>query len=102
MSVDIRELKDRITSQAFTLKKAKTRGMMVTQETDRMRNILMNSLDEIVEALEYAVNAEERMQRLVVEVESADEELAEKDKEIAELKAAKAKGKKPNVEQGVQ
>ena len=57
MSVDIKELKDRITSQAFTLKKAKTRGMMVTQETDRMRNILMNSLDEIVEALEYAVNA---------------------------------------------
>lgn len=89
----IKELKQAIDEQAFALKKAKTRGFMVNQETEKMRNVLVNHLDDILGALDVAIDAEEKIARLIVEVESADAELAEKDDEIAELKAAA--GKKP-------
>ena len=84
----IKELKQAINEQAFTLKKAKTRGFMVNQETEKMRNLLVNSLDDILAALDVAIGAEEKIARLVVEVESADAELKEKDDEIADLKEA--------------
>ena len=100
--MNIQELHDRIAGQAFTMNKAKTRGFMVAQETDRMRNVLMNSLDEIIEALDYAAKADVRVERMAAEVDAADRELAEKDEEIAELKKSKGKGKKTNVEQGAQ
>ena len=82
----IKELKQAIDDQAFALKKAKTRGFMVNQETEKMRNLLVNSLDDILAALDVAIGAEDKIARLVVEVESADAELKEKDDEIAELK----------------
>lgn len=90
----VKELKQTIEEQAFALKKAKTRGFMVNQETEKMRNILVNNLDDILAALDVAIDAEERIARLVVEVESADAELVEKDDEIAALKAKLEK--KPN------
>lgn len=103
----VKELKQTIEEQAFTLKKAKTRGFMVNQETEKMRNILVNNLDDILAALDVAIDAEERIARLVVEVESADAELAEKDDEIKALKEAADKpvGKRrklPVVEDGVE
>lgn len=84
----VKELKQTIEEQAFALKKAKTRGFMVNQETEKMRNILVNNLDDILAALDVAIDAEERIARLVVEVESADAELKEKDDEIKALKEA--------------
>ena len=103
----IKELKQMLEEQAFALKKAKTRGFMVNQETEKMRNILVNNLDDILAALDVAIDAEERIARLVVEVESADAELAEKDDEIKALKEAADKpvGKRrklPVVEDGVE
>ena len=103
----IKELKQTLDDQAFALKKAKTRGFMVNQETEKMRNILVNNLDDILAALDVAIDAEERIARLVVEVESADAELAEKDDEIKVLKEAADKpvGKRrklPVVEDGVE
>ena len=103
----VKELKQTIEEQAFALKKAKTRGFMVNQETEKMRNILVNNLDDILAALDVAIDAEERIARLVVEVESADAELAEKDDEIKVLKEAADKpvGKRrklPVVEDGVE
>lgn len=103
----IKELKQTLDDQAFALKKAKTRGFMVNQETEKMRNILVNNLDDILAALDVAIDAEERIARLVVEVESADAELAEKDDEIKALKEAADKpvGKRrklPVVEDGVE
>jgi len=86
--MSIKELKDLISGQAFNLNKARTRGFMVNQETEKMRNLLVNNLDEILAALDTAIDAEERIARLVVEVESADAELAEKDDEIKALKGA--------------
>ena len=90
----IKELKRTLDDQAFAMKKAKTRGFMVNQETEKMRNILVNNLDDILAALDVAIDAEERIARLVVEIESADAELAEKDDEIAARKAKLEK--KPN------
>ena len=89
--MQITELRDKIAAQAFTMRKAQSRGPMVSQETERMKNILMNNLDEIIEALNVAADAEEKIARLTVEIMSADEELQEKDDEIKELKAAAEK-----------
>lgn len=103
----IKELKETLSAQAFALKKAKTRGFMVNQETEKMRHLLVNNLDDIMSALDVAIEAEEKIARLVVEVESADAELAEKDDEIKALKEAADKpvGKRrklPVVEDGVE
>lgn len=87
----IKELKQTLDDQAFALKKAKTRGFMVNQETEKMRNILVNNLDDILAALDVAIDADERISRLVVEIESADAELIEKDDEISSLKEELAK-----------
>ena len=104
--MNVKEVKSKLEEQAFRLKKAQTTGMMVNQETDRMRNLLVNNMDEIMEALAYAVDAEEKLERLTVEITSADEELDEKDDEIKQLreeletlKAGKLKGKQ-DVKQG--
>lgn len=105
--MNAKELKEKISEQQFKLKKAKTSGMMVAQETDRLRNILVNSLDDILEALDMAISAEDRIECLTVEIESADAELQEKDDEIKALKEAvankpaaksKSKAKTENVE----
>ena len=103
----IKELKQTLDDQAFAMKKAKTRGFMVNQETEKMRNILVNNLDDILAALDVAIKAEEKIARLVIEVENADAELAEKDDEIKALKEAvdKPVGKRrklPVVEDGVE
>lgn len=103
----VKELKQTIEEQEFALKKAKTRGFMVNQETEKMRNILVNNLDDILAALDVAIKAEEKIARLVIEVENADAELAEKDDEIKALKEAvdKPVGKRrklPVVEDGVE
>ena len=103
----IKELKETLSDQAFALKKAKTRGFMVNQETEKMRNLLVNNLDDIMNALDVAIEAEEKIARLVIEIESADAELAEKDDEIKALKEAADKpvGKRrklPVVEDGVE
>ncbi|MBO5987248.1 MAG: hypothetical protein J6Q02_10720 [Lachnospiraceae bacterium] len=103
----IKELKQTLDDQAFAMKKAKTRGFMVNQETEKMRNILVNNLDDILAALDVAIKAEEKIARLVIEIENADAELAEKDDEIKALKEAvdKPVGKRrklPVVEDGVE
>ena len=91
--MDIHELKDLISSQLFTLNKAKIRGMMVNREMERMQNVLMTHKEDIVNALEYAENAAKTIERLSIEVENSDAELQDKDDEIAALKE-KLNGKK--------
>ena len=86
--MDIKELKSKIAEQAFRLQGAKANGFMINQETERMKNILMNNLDDIVEALKFADEAQAKTDREFVE------ELEEKDDEIAALKAKLEK--KPN------
>lgn len=88
MKTTTSELKAKLADQLFRLEKAKSTGFMVNQETDRMRNILMNNAKEIVEALEIAEDAEERIMILEAEIEDADEELSKLDDEIKQLKLA--------------
>lgn len=103
----VTELRDKIAAQAFALEKAKKRGMMVSQETERMKNVLMNNMDAIIDALTFAAEADKKVTLLATEVDDADAELREKDDEIAALKAelekkqapkAKPKEKTPDVE----
>lgn len=82
----VAELKSLITDQQFKLKKARTRGMMVAQETERMSNLLVNYMDDIISALDLAINAEKKIELLTVEIDSSDAELREKDDEIRSLK----------------
>lgn len=96
--MDVNGLKQRIGDQLFTLKKAETLRIKVAQEREKLSNILVNNVDEIIEVLDYVAKADERIARLAAEVESADAELQEKDDEIAALKKTKAKAKKPDVE----
>ena len=100
---DIKELKSKIAEQAFRLQGAKANGFMINQETERMKNILMNNLDDIVEALKFADEAQDKIDILTADLNDADQELEEKDDEIAALKAAaapkpKGKAKKTDVE----
>lgn len=107
--MNIKEVREKIEEQAFRLKKASTNRIMVANETERMKNVLYNNVSEIIEILKFAESANEKIDRLYIEVENADAELQDKDDEIKALKeaaarpAAKSKSKKvPNVEQGVQ
>ena len=87
----IKELKTEIDDQLFRLNKAKSNNIMVAQETERTKNVLMNFADEIVAALAYAIMADEKIELMAAEVEAADQELMEKDDEIRTLKEKSAK-----------
>lgn len=100
MGIDIKELRIKIEDQKFAYTRAQSIGMMVNQETERMKNILMNNLAEIVDALKVAEGAEEKIKMLEAEVESADAELKELDDEIRRLREEAAKPaskKKPRI-----
>ena len=90
MGIDIKELRKKIEEQAFRYRNAMSNGMMVAQETERMKNILINNLGEIIDALKMAEGAEEQIKTLEAEVDSADAELKELDDEIKKLRNAAA------------
>ena len=90
MGIDITELRKKIDEQLFLLESAKSNGRMVNQETERMKNILLNNAREIVDALKMAEGAAERIKILEAEVDSADAELKELDDEIKKLRNASA------------
>ena len=101
MGIDIKELRKKIEEQAFRYRNAMSNGMMVAQETERMKNILINNLGEIIDALKMAEGAEEQIKTLEAEVDSADAELKELDDEIKKLRAASNKpvrGKRKEVQ----
>ena len=109
MGIDIKELRKKIEEQAFRYRNAISNGMMVAQETERMKNILLNNLGEIIDALKMAEGAEEQIKTLEAEVDSADAELKELDDEIKKLRNAaapkaaakdKMKAREADVEQG--
>lgn len=87
---DINELYTKISEQAFRWNHARSNGMMVNQETERLKNIVINNINNIVEALKYAAEASEKMAILEAELDAADEELKELDDKIKELQNAAA------------
>lgn len=84
------ELKKKLESHAFRWKAAIQNGIMVNQETEQMKNILLNNLDGIIEAVGLAVEAADKIQCLEAEIDSADAELKELDNEIKKLRSAAA------------
>lgn len=100
--MECKEIYEKIRDHAFTMRRSIENSARNMQFIEMMKNVLFNNLDDIEEALKYAADAEDQIHLLSVELDDADAELAEKDKEIAELKAALAKktpkGKKQDVE----
>ena len=87
------ELYEKVSEQAFRWRHAQSNGMMVNQETERLKNIALNNMDDIVAALKYAVEAAETIRMLETEVDSADAELKELDDEIKKLRSEKTPAK---------
>ena len=81
--MEIKELREKLSDQAFKLKKARANGTMVMQETERMKNLLVNNCDAIIEVLTRAEKLEQEVAILNMELDDAERELDE------------AKGKKP-------
>ena len=97
MGIDITALRKKLEDHRFRWNHAKSNGIKVMQETEVMRNILLNNLDEIIDALKIAESADEQVKMLEAEVASADAELKELDDEIKRLRAEadkSAKGKR--------
>ena len=84
--VNVQELVKTISDHAFRLRRAKNNGTMIRQEQESMKNILMNNVDQILEALSVAAEADEKISLLEMELDDADKELDEKDAEIRALK----------------
>lgn len=94
--MEIKELREKLEAQAFRLAKAKSNGTMVKQETERMRNLLVNNYEEIVDALAMAEKLEREVAVLNAELDDAERELDEAKKEAGEKKTtAKKKVNKP-------
>lgn len=104
MKITMNELAKTLSDAAFKYRNAVRNRIMVNQEQERLKNILINNLDDIVEALEEAGKADEKIRMLETEIEDADAELAELDKQLKEARKpapAKAKPKakaEPDVE----
>ena len=103
MGIDITELRKKIEDQMFRWNSAKSNGTMVNQETERMKNILINNVSEIVIALQACENSAQQIMELEAEVASTDAELKEQDEELKKLRKQTGKGKpmakgEPDVE----
>ena len=74
------------------LRKAKATGVTVNYEKERLKNVLFNHADEILEAMAMADEAEEKIKILNLQLDDSEKDLADVEKELKELKA-KAAGK---------
>lgn len=88
------ELYEEIRDAAFDTRKAINNTARPMPYVERMKNILYNRMDEIEETLKFAAEAEKQIAVLELELNDAEAELSEKDKQIAELTAPKTTTKK--------
>ena len=95
--MEIKELREKLSEQAFKLKKARANGTMVMQETERMKNLLVNNCDAIVEALTRVEKLEQEVAVLNMELDDAERELDEAKKD-ASAKKTTAKKKEVSAE----
>lgn len=94
--MEIKELKAKLEEQAFRLNKAKSNGTMVNQETERMKNLIINNYEAIVDALAKAEKLEREVSILNIELDDAERELDEMKQGAGTKKTtAKKKADKP-------
>lgn len=84
--MEIMELKNVLTEARTKYENAKGSGNMIARQRESLRNVLENRLEDILEAVDLAANAEKKIMMLSTEVRDSDRELDEKDAEIKELK----------------
>lgn len=90
MTIDVKELLGKIEEQAFRCRHAESNGIRVDHERERLKNVLFNNVNDVIEALKIALSADTQIRMLEASVESADAELKELDDEIKRLRSAAA------------
>lgn len=95
--MEIKELREKLSEQAFKLKKARANGTMVMQETERMKNLLVNNCDAIIDVLTRVEKLEQEIAVLNMELDDAERELDEAKKD-ASAKKTTAKKKEVSAE----
>ena len=91
---EFKTLKDKLEEQQFRLRRMLGNTAAPGPVIDQTKNILYNNFDAIVQAVTYAVKAEEEIAILEQELRDAESDIDERDQTIKNLKAAKATGKK--------
>ena len=75
--MEIKELYEKIRSQNFNMRKGMANSVNHTQFIEQTKNVLFNNTDAIEEALKYAVEAEQQIRLLEVELNDAEAEIDE-------------------------
>ena len=88
--MELKEMIGEIQDQVTRLRKAKATGVTVNHEKERLKNVLFNHADEILEALAMADEAEEKIKILNLQLDDSEKDLADVEKELKELKAKTA------------
>jgi len=92
--MDIKALYQKVSDQNFRMKRGIENSVNHAQFREQTKNVLLNNTEAIEEALKYAAEAEEKIKLLELELNDAERELDEKDRQIAELTAKKTTSKK--------
>ena len=87
--MDMKQMVKDVQDQAFRLRNAESTGMLVREERERMKNVLFNYKDEILEAIAIADEADEKIKVLELQLDDSDKELAELEKELKALQNGK-------------
>ena len=88
--MELKEMIGEIQDQVTRLRKAKATGVTVNYEKERLKNVLFNHADEILEAMAMADEAEEKIKILNLQLDDSEKDLADVEKELKELKAKTA------------
>ena len=83
----INELYKKIREQNFQLRRARDNGVSQGPIVEQTKNILMNNIDDIENALKVAADSADKIALLELELDDAEKELDEKDAQIKELQA---------------
>lgn len=78
----IKELNEKIKSEAFTMRRGVENTNNPTSFYERMKNILLNNLPDIESALEFAAEAGDKISALETMLDDADQEITELRKQM--------------------
>lgn len=79
-----KELNEKILAEAFTMRKNASNTANPWPHYERMKNILINNLDDIEKAVSFAAGAEVQIAQLDVMLSDAEDEITELKKQLEE------------------